>query len=73
MWAYYALIFAPRRNHIWYTLILINTVQMQTLQMPTQTQVDLLKLAKQLADLPANGSLSAILEGCSLKRRQIMR
>ncbi len=52
---------------------MIVSMRMQTMQEPTHTQVDLVKLAKQLADLPATAAPSVVLEGSSLKRRQIMR
>ena len=54
-------------------LCMIVSMRMQTMQEPTHTQVDLVKLAKQLADLPATAAPSVVLEGSSLKRRQIMR
>ena len=38
-----------------------------------QEQIDLLQLAKQLADLPARQPVANVLEGCSLQRRQIMK
>ena len=47
--------------------------RVQTMQEPTRTPVDVLKLAKQLADLPVTAAPSVVLEGSSLKRRQIMR
>jgi len=55
------------------SLCMTVSTQMQTMQEPTCIPVDLLKLAKQLADLPATAAPSVVLEGSSLKRRQIMR
>ena len=49
------------------------SMRVQTMQELKHTPVDLLKLAKQLADLPATAAPSVVLEGSSLKRRQIMR
>lgn len=38
-----------------------------------QQQNDPLKIAKQLADLPAKQPVAAVLQGCKLQRKQIMR
>lgn len=46
---------------------------MLNVQEPGQDQVDLLQLAKQLADVPARQPVTNVLEGRTLQRRQIMK
>ena len=43
------------------------------MQEPGHQHINLLNLAKQLADLPAKQPVASVLEGCTLHRKQIMR